>query len=338
MKIIVTGGTGFIGSHTVVELINSNYEPIIIDNFSNSKEWIVKRIEKITNKKITYYKADCADKNALEEIFKKEKNIEGIIHFAGYKAVGESVENPLKYYDNNLNSSISILKMMKKFNIKNLIFSSSATVYGDVEKNPITEKFPIKEATNPYGHTKIIIEDIIKNTVKSPQILNAISLRYFNPIGAHPSGLIGELPLGIPNNLAPYILKVATNELKQLTIYGDDYNTEDGTCIRDYIHVVDLAKAHISALNHLTKQKDNYIDVFNVGTGKGTSVLEMVKLFEKATNIKIPYTIGQRRAGDIEACFADNTKIVKTLNWAPNYSVEDAFKHSWNWMKNSSND
>ncbi len=335
MKILVTGGAGYIGSHTIVELIKSNYTPIIVDNFSNSDEQIIKKIEKISGKKITYYKIDCANIEKLEKIIKKEKEIKGIIHFAGFKAVGESIEKPLKYYDNNLNTSISILKIMKKFNIKNLIFSSSATVYGNVSKNPISESSLIQEATNPYGDTKIIIEKIIKSVYNSPQNLKAISLRYFNPIGAHPSGLIGEQPNGIPNNLLPYILKVANKELDFLTIFGNDYNTPDGTCIRDFIHVVDLASAHISALNFLLKKENNFYDVFNVGTSKGTSVLELVQKFEKVNNIKIPYKIGKRRDGDIETCYADNHKITKTLKWKPQFTVEDALKHSWKWIQNN---
>lgn len=334
MKILVTGGTGFIGSHTVVELFESGYVPIIIDNLSNSEEWIIDRIEKITGKRPIFYKGDCNYLEFLNKVFEKEKQIDGIIHFAALKAVGESINKPLEYYKNNLLSLINILKIAKKYKVKNFVFSSSATVYGEPKGNPITENFPRQEATCPYGSTKIMCEDILRDTVKSKVNLSAIALRYFNPIGAHPSGLIGELPIGVPNNLVPYISQTAAGIREKLTIFGDNYNTPDGTCIRDFIHVVDLAKAHIATLEYLEKQDVPFYDVFNVGTGNGNSVMELVKTFEKVNNVKINYEIGERRQGDIEQCWADTKKINKVIGWKNKKTLEDSLRDTWNWQKN----
>lgn len=334
MKILVTGGTGFIGSHTVVELFESGHTPIIIDNLSNSEKWILDRIEKITNKKPSFYKGNCNDLNFLNKVFVKEGKIDGIIHFAAFKAVGESINKPLEYYKNNLLSLINILETAKKYNTKNIVFSSSATVYGEPKTNPLTENFPRQEATCPYGNTKIICEDILRDTIISKADLSAISLRYFNPIGAHPSGLIGELPIGVPNNLIPYISQTAAGIRKKLTIFGDNYNTPDGTCIRDFIHVVDLAKAHIATLEYLEKQKTPFYDVFNVGTGNGNSVIELVKTFEKVNDLKLNYEIGKRRQGDVEQCWADTTKINKLIGWKSEKSLEDSLQDVWNWQKN----
>lgn len=334
MKILVAGGTGFIGSHTVVELFESGHTPIIIDNLSNSEEWIIDRIEKITGKRPIFYKGDCNYLEFLNKVFEKEKQIDGIIHFVALKAVGESIEKPLEYYKNNLLSLINILEIAKKHKVKNFVFSSSATVYGEPKGNPITEDFPRKEATCPYGSTKIMCEDILRDTVKSSSNLSAISLRYFNPIGAHSSGLIGELPIGVPNNLIPYISQTAAGICEKLTIFGDNYNTPDGTCIRDFIHVVDLAKAHIATLKYLNKQKTPFYDVFNVGTGNGNSVMELVKTFEKVNNVKINYEIGERRQGDIEQCWADTTKINEIIGWKNEKTLEDSLRDTWNWQKN----
>lgn len=337
MKILVTGGAGFIGSHTCVELLNNGYQPIIIDNFSNSQKWILDRIEQITGKKIIFYQGDCTDSVFLEDVFKKEKNITGAIHFAAFKAVGESMQKPLIYYKNNLNSLIVLLEVMQKFEVKNLVFSSSATVYGDPDTNPISETVPRKKANCPYGNTKTICEDIIKDTVTGNKNISALSLRYFNPIGAHPSGLIGELPLGAPNNLVPYVTQAAAGIREKLTIFGDDYPTPDGSGVRDFIHVVDLAQAHIKALKFLEEKKVPFYDIFNVGTGQGNSVLEIVETFEKINNVKVPYEIGPRRDGDIATCYADATKIKKVMNWQAQKSLEDSLRDAWNWQKNLKN-
>ncbi len=333
MKILITGGAGFIGSHTVVELFESGHTPIIIDNFSNSEKWIIDQIEKISKKRPIVYEGDCNDLDFLNKVFKKESQIDGIIHFAAFKAVGESIDKPLEYYKNNILSFINILETTKKYNTKNIVFSSSATVYGDPEKNPITENFPRQEATCPYGNTKIMCEDILRDTITSKVKMSAISLRYFNPIGAHPSGLIGELPIGVPNNLIPYITQTAAGIREKLTIFGDDYETADGTCIRDFIHVVDLAKAHIATLEYLEKQTTPFYDFFNVGTGQGNSVMELIKVFEKVNNLKLNYEVGKRRQGDISQCWADTNKINKIIGWKNEKTLEDSLRDAWNWQK-----
>lgn len=334
MAVLVTGGAGYIGSHTVVELLNNGYDVVIVDNLSNSKIEVLNRIQKITGKLPTFYQVDCCDKKAFEEVFKKEK-IEDVIHFAGLKAVGESVKIPLKYYRNNINSTIVLVELMEQYGVKNLVFSSSATVYGTPEIVPIKEDAPTGKATNPYGKTKCMIEEILSDVQYINKDMNIALLRYFNPIGAHPTGLIGEDPNGIPNNLMPYITQVAVGKLKELGVFGNDYKTVDGTGVRDYIHVVDLAIGHLKALDKLHTNCGLYI--VNLGTGKGTSVLEMVKAFEDANNIKIPYVIKDRRLGDIDECYADCTKANKELNWVAKYTVKDACKDSWNWQKNNPN-
>lgn len=331
-KILVTGGAGFIGSHTVVELFAAGYTPIIIDNFSNSQPWIIDRIKEISGQFPIFYQGDCTDKTFLAEVFKKESDIAGVIHFAAYKAVGESMSKPLDYYSNNLFSLITVLKTMQIFGVKNLVFSSSATVYGEPESCPISETAPRKISPSPYGKTKAIAEDIISDTVFGNKNISAISLRYFNPIGAHPSGLIGELPLGIPNNLVPYVTQAAAGIREKLTVFGNDYPTADGYGVRDFIHVVDLAQAHIATLEYLAKQTTPFYDVFNVGTGTGNSVLEIIETFQKINHTKVPYAIGPRREGDIATCFADASKIKKTMNWEAKKTLEDSLKDAWKWQ------
>ena len=310
MRVLVTGGTGYIGSHTVVELINEGHEAIIIDNLSNSKREVVDYIEKITGVKPKFYEGDCCDKEVLRKIFNENK-IDAVIHFAGFKAVGESVMVPLKYYRNNLVSTISLCEVMKEFNCKNIVFSSSATVYGDPKKLPLEESMELGKTTNPYGTTKMFIERILSDLSISDKEWKVILLRYFNPVGAHESGLIGENPNGTPNNLMPYIMKVAVGELEYLNVFGDDYDTKDGTGVRDYIHVVDLAKGHIKALNYLNKM--NGVKIYNLGTGTGYSVLEMVSSFERVNHVKVPYKITKRRDGDVAECYADSTLALKEL-------------------------
>lgn len=333
-KILVTGGAGYIGSHTVVELINSGYEPVIVDNFSNSEKSVVKGLKEITRQEVTLYEGDCNDKIFLSRLFKQEKSIDGVIHFAAFKAVGESVQEPLKYYFNNINSLIVLLEIMEQNNCHNLVFSSSCTVYGQPDKLPVTEETPKKSAESPYGNTKKICEDILFDYYKSGGNIKSVALRYFNPVGAHPSGKIGELPLGIPNNLVPYVTQTAAGIRRELTIFGNDYNTKDGTCIRDFIHVVDLAKAHVKSLEYLDTLEPNAFDVFNIGTGNGNSVLEVVKTFEKVTGEKLNYKIGNRRSGDIEKVYANVDKAEKVLKWKAELSLEDSLKDAWNWQKN----
>ena len=329
MKILVTGGNGYIGSHTCVELLENNYEVIIIDNLSNSKKDTIAKIEEITNKKVIFYEGDVQDDKLLNKIFTENK-IDAVIHFAGYKAVGESVSKPLMYYRNNIDSTLTLLEVMNKHNVKNIVFSSSATVYGTPKSLPIKEDFEVGHATNPYGETKIIIENILKDLYISDNDWNIAVLRYFNPIGAHKSGLIGENPNGIPNNLMPYIVKVATGELKELSIFGNDYNTKDGTGVRDYIHVVDLAKGHIKAIEWVLGS--NGIDYFNLGTGNGYSVLELVEAFKKYNNIDVPYKIAPRRDGDIAECYADASYAKEKLGWSSMYGIEDMVKDSYNYV------
>jgi len=328
MKVLVTGGTGYIGSHTCVELLNEGHEVIIIDNLVNSKKEVVDKIETITGKKVKFYEDDCCDEVALRKIFEENKPIEAVLHFAGLKAVGESVQLPLRYYENNLGSTISLVKVMQEYNCNKIVFSSSATVYGDPSKLPITEDLPVGGTTNPYGTTKYFIERILKDVCVPNKDFSVVLLRYFNPIGAHPSGLIGENPNGIPNNLMPYILKVATNELPILNVYGNDYDTKDGTGVRDYIHVVDLAKGHIKALDKATPG----VKVYNLGTGHGYSVLEIINTFEKVNNIKVNYQIVDRRPGDIAACYADPTLAYKELGWKAELEIDDMCKDAYNFV------
>ena len=329
MKILVTGGTGYIGSHTVVELLNANYDVVVIDNFSNSKPEVIESIRKITGKDITFYEGDVCDKELLRKIF-KENEIEAVIHFAGYKAVGESVKKPLMYYHNNLFSTITLLEVMNEVGCKRFVFSSSATVYGSPKSLPIREDFPLS-TTNPYGSTKLMIEDMLRDlSVSDPEWSIAI-LRYFNPIGAHESGLIGENPNGIPNNLMTYIVKVATKELEILSVFGNDYDTKDGTGVRDYIHVVDLAKGHIKAIEKVLDSKG--IDAYNLGTGTGYSVLDIVNAFEKANNIKVNYKIVERRPGDIAACYADPKYAFEKLGWKAEKTLEDMCRDSYRYVE-----
>lgn len=326
MQVLVTGGAGFIGSHTVVELLNSGYGVIIVDNFCNSNKKVLDNIKKITNKDFKFYEIDLRDKDKLREVF-KNNTIDSVIHFAGLKAVGESVKLPLNYYNNNLISTIILLEVMKEFNCKKIVFSSSATVYGNPKTLPIKEDFPLS-TTNPYGTTKLMIESILKDLYTSDNEMGITILRYFNPIGAHESGLIGEDPKGIPNNLMPFIVKVANKELEILSIFGNDYDTKDGTGVRDYIHVVDLAKGHIKAIEHLTKG----INYYNLGTGTGYSVLELVTTFEKVNNVKVNYKIVGRREGDIASCYADASKAYNELGWKAELGIERMCKDSYNFI------
>lgn len=331
-KILVTGGTGFIGSHTVVELHNAGYEPIIIDNFNNSNPSVLDGIKAITGKSFAFYEADCNDPAIFNTIFAEHK-IEGIIHFAAYKAVGESVANPLKYYYNNIHSLVNLLENMLKSEVNNLVFSSSCTVYGQPDLLPVTEDAPVKQAESPYGNTKQVSEEIIKDTCVANQSLKAISLRYFNPIGAHPSAEIGELPLGVPSNLVPFITQTAIGIREKLTVFGNDFNTPDGSCVRDYIHVVDLAKAHVKAFELLAKKEKGHYDFFNIGTGTGSTVLEVVNTFEKVTNQKLNYQIGPRRPGDVEKVYAAVDKSTQVLGWKTELSLATALEDAWRWQQ-----
>lgn len=332
-KILVTGGAGFIGSHTCVELLNSGYDVVIMDNLCNSKEAAIGRIEKITGKKVKFYKADICDFDSCCKIF-EENEIDSVIHFAGLKAVGESVRMPVEYYSNNITGTLELIKAMKKYGCKKIVFSSSATVYGMNNKAPYTEDMPTS-ATNPYGYTKVMIEQILRDICVSDDSFSAVALRYFNPIGAHSSGLIGEDPNGIPNNLVPYIAQVAIGKLECLSVYGDDYDTPDGTGVRDYIHVVDLAKGHVKAVKKL--EDNSGLSIYNLGTGKGYSVLDIVKNFEAATGIKIPYSIKPRRAGDVATCYSDATKAKKELGWEAEYDIKDMCADSWNFQQKNPN-
>ncbi len=331
MKVLVTGGCGYIGSHTCVELLENGYEVVVVDNLSNSKKDVVDKIKKITKHDLTFYQGDVCNLTLMDQIFAKEK-IDAVIHFAAYKAVGESVTNPLKYYQNNLDSTIVLCEVMSKYNVKKLVFSSSATVYGNPKKLPIKESFALSP-TNPYGKTKLMIENILKDLYISDNTWSIAVLRYFNPVGAHESGLIGEDPNGIPNNLMPYIMKVATNELPYLNIFGDDYDTIDGTGVRDYIHVVDLSKGHIKAIEKVLQ--DTGIDYYNLGTGCGYSVLEIVNTFAKVNNVKINYKIVSRRPGDIACCYADPSYAYEKLKWRATKGIEDMCRDSYSFvMKN----
>lgn len=330
MTILITGGAGYIGSHTAVELIDSGYDVIIVDNYSNSNPNVITKLEKITNQKIKNYNFDICNKSELENVFKENK-IDAVIHFAGYKAVGESVENPLKYYRNNLDSTLSLLEVMSAFNCKKIVFSSSATVYGDPEKLPLDEGCRLN-VTNPYGATKLYIEGILKDLYISDNEWSIAVLRYFNPVGAHESGLIGEEPNGIPNNLVPYIVKVANQELDHLNVFGNDYDTPDGTGVRDYIHVVDLAQGHVKSIEYI--RNNNGIEYFNLGTGKGYSVLELIQTFEKVNKVKVPYKIVSRRPGDIAMCYADPTYANKKLNWTAEKDLDSMLKSAYEYMQN----
>ncbi|MEI3541992.1 MAG: UDP-glucose 4-epimerase GalE [Acutalibacteraceae bacterium] len=331
MSILVTGGTGYIGSHTCVELINAGHDVIVLDNFYNSNVCVADKIKKITNKAIKIYPGDIRDFKLLEKIF-SENQIEFVIHFAGLKSVSESCEKPLLYFDNNVNGTINLCNIMQKFAVKNLIFSSSATVYGNSSNAPYKEAMPTGQVCNPYGRTKYFIEEILKDIYASDKSCNITILRYFNPIGAHESALLGENPLGIPNNLMPYIAQVAANKLPLLTVFGDDYNTPDGTCIRDYIHVVDLANGHLKALEKMQSATGRF-DIFNLGTGKGYSVLELINTFEKVSGKKVNYKIGPRRTGDLPVVYADTQKAEKELGFKAKFDIEKMCLDSWNWQK-----
>lgn len=333
IKILVTGGTGYIGSHTVVELQQAGYEVVIIDNLSNSNRDVLKGIEAITGVAPVFVEGDCTDLETLKNLFEQNPGIKGIINFAASKAVGESVQKPLLYYRNNLNTLINLLECMPKYGVKGIVFSSSCTVYGEPDVNPIDETAPIKPATSPYGNTKQISEEIITDYIHSGAPVKSIILRYFNPIGAHPSAKIGELPLGVPQNLVPYLTQTAAGIRKELTVFGDDYNTPDGSCIRDYIDVVDLAKAHVVAMRRMLDGKDtDSIEIFNLGTGRGVSVLELINEFEKATGVAVPHKIGERREGDIEKIWAIPDKANNVLGWKAEVPVGETLANAWRWQ------
>lgn len=329
MKILVTGGTGYIGSHTCVELLQKGYEVVVFDNLYNSKRDVVDKIEKITGKKITFYKADMLDKESMRPVF-AEHTFDAVIHFAGLKAVGESVEKPLLYYKNNIAGTLNLCEMMNEYGCKKIIFSSSATVYGSPETVPITEDFPLS-TTNPYGSTKLMLEGILSDLCVPDKEWSVVLLRYFNPIGAHESGLLGESPNGIPNNLMPYIMQVAVGKLPELGVFGNDYDTPDGTGVRDYIHVVDLAKGHVNAVEKATSA--NGVNIYNLGTGNGYSVLDIVKAFEAANGVTIPYSIKPRRAGDIATCYANPKKAKEELGWEAKYDLQRMCEDSWRFAK-----
>lgn len=331
MKVIVTGGTGYIGSHTIVDLMQNGYEVICLDNLSRSKEYALTGIENITGKKPIFYHVNLCDKNETFSVINDHKDAIGVIHFAALKSVPESVEKPLMYYANNIDSLLNILMSVKTLNIPNFVFSSSCSVYGNADELPVTENTPVKDAESPYAHTKQIGEEIIRNFEKTNGT-QSILLRYFNPVGAHPSAEIGEIPIDTPNNLVPYITQTAIGKLEQVIVFGDDYPTRDGSCIRDYIHVCDIAHAHTLALQYLQEQRNSEnCEVFNLGTGNGVSVLEVIHAFEKVSGVKLNYTIGPRRAGDVVAVYADNKKAASELKWQCKYSLEDAMLSAWNW-------
>ena len=333
MAVLVTGGAGYIGSHTVVELLNDNKEVIIVDNFSNSCPIVLDRIRQITKKDFKFYEVDTTDEEKLEVVF-KENNIDSVIHFAAHKAVGESVSKPLMYYTNNIVNTLTVLNLMKKYDVNKFVFSSSATVYGDPHTCPITEDFPLS-TTNPYGATKLMIEDMLRDIAKADPTFNVAILRYFNPVGAHESGLMGEDPNDIPNNLMPYVSQVAVGKLKELSVFGDDYDTHDGTGVRDYIHVVDLAQGHLKALDKLEDLPG--LVTYNLGTGNGYSVLDMVKAFSKACGKDVKYKIVDRRPGDVAMCYADSKKANEELGWSAKYNIEDMCNDTWRWQSNNPN-
>jgi UDP-glucose 4-epimerase len=331
-KVLLTGGAGYIGAHTAVELIERGFDIVLLDDFSRSEQRMVDGIEQITGKVVSVYKGNCADRTFLLKLFDKEK-FSSVIHFAAYKSVNESVVEPLLYYHNNIASMVELLKVMAEFDVNELIFSSSCTVYGQPDHIPVDETAPFKRAESPYGATKQMCEQILKDCIASNNLLKAISLRYFNPVGAHPSALIGELPIGVPNNLVPYITQTAVGVRQKLIVFGNDYNTPDGSCLRDFIHVVDLAKAHAAALEKI-ETLDHRYEAFNLGTGKGVSVLEVVDCFQTATGVKLKYEVGPRRAGDVEKIFANPAKAEKFLGWKTELSLTDSMTHAWQWEKN----
>ncbi len=332
-RILVTGGTGYIGSHTVVELQNAGYPVVIIDNLSNSNKDVLDGIERITGTRPDFVEADCTDITALKKLFADYPGIKGIINFAASKAVGESVEKPILYYRNNLGTLLNLLELMPENGVKGIVFSSSCTVYGEPDVNPVTENTPIKAATSPYGNTKQISEEIITDVIRSGAPIKSVILRYFNPVGAHPSAEIGELPNGVPQNLIPYLTQTAIGIRKELSVFGNDYNTPDGSCIRDYINVVDLAKAHVIAVERMLDNKsDEKIEIFNLGTGVGTSVLELIAAFERATGVKVPHKIVGRRTGDIEKVWADPSRANKVLGWVAGSTIDDTMRSAWAWQ------
>lgn len=330
-KVLLTGGGGYIGSHTAVELINQGFEVVVLDDLSRSEYQMIEGIEKITGKPVRFYKGDCADASFLQSVFEKEK-IASVIHFAAYKSVGESVENPLLYYRNNLLSMVTLLAEMKRAGVSKIIFSSSCTVYGQPEHIPVDESAPFKKAESPYGATKQMCERILEDATVADKNLKVVSLRYFNPVGAHPTALIGELPIGTPSNLVPFITQTAAGIRPQLTVFGNDYNTPDGSCVRDFIHVVDLAKAHVKAVQAIDSISTPY-ETFNIGTGKGETVLELIKKFISVTGVKLNYAIGARRPGDVEKIFAEPGKAREILKWKAEQTLEDSLLHAWNWEK-----
>ena len=331
-KILVTGGLGFIGSHTVVELVNSGYEPVIVDNLSNSDIKILDQLTKIIGYKPPFYQLDLCDEKAVKQLAEKEPDVTGIIHFAAYKAVGESVQQPLKYYRNNFSSMLNLLEAYYGKPL-NFVFSSSCTVYGQPDELPVTEKAPVKAAQSPYGNTKQVAEEILKDMIAAGSNYKVISLRYFNPVGAHDSALIGELPIGVPQNLVPFITQTAIGKREKITVFGNDYNTPDGSCVRDYIHVVDLAKAHVAALKLMEHPDFKGYDVFNIGTGQGTTVLQIIHAFESATGVKVNYSIGPRREGDVEQVWGDVTKSTQKLGWTAELGIGDMMQSAWEWEK-----
>lgn len=331
-KILITGGAGYIGSHTAVAMVNSGFEPVILDDFSNSEKSMLIGLNEILGRDIKSYEGNCNDKTFLEQVF-SENDFMGVIHFAAFKAVGESTQKPLKYYANNIGSLVVLLETMEKFEVKNLVFSSSCTVYGQPDVLPVLESTPRKDAESPYGNTKKIGEDILRDYIKSKPGASAIALRYFNPIGAHPTAAIGELPIGVPANLVPFITQTAVGIREKLTIYGNDYDTIDGTCVRDYIHVMDLADAHVKALEYLSKQELDFYDLFNVGTGNGNTVLEVIQAFEKVSGMPLNYQVGPRRPGDVEKTWANTDKINTKLGWKAQFSLEDSLRDSWKWQQ-----
>ncbi|MBN3582377.1 UDP-glucose 4-epimerase GalE [Algoriphagus aestuarii] len=335
-NILITGGAGYIGSHTAVELVKAGFQPIVLDDFSNSDPNVIDRVSEIIGRKLICYEGDCNDSSVLEQIH-AQYPLDGVIHFAAFKAVGESTVLPLKYYQNNVGSLTVLLDFMQKKSIKNIVFSSSCTVYGQPDKLPVTEGTPRKDAESPYGNTKKICEDILMDFVKSKAKVKVVSLRYFNPVGAHPSAKIGELPNGTPNNLVPFVTQTAAGIREKITVFGNDYDTLDGSCVRDFIHVMDLADAHVKALSFLNQQSDPFYDVFNVGTGNGNTVLEIIETFEKVNDLKLNYEIGPRRAGDVVKIWADTKKINEVLGWYPKYTLEDSMRDSWNWQKSLAN-
>ncbi len=333
-RILVTGGAGYIGLHTSVELLEAGHEVVIVDDLSRSEKSMLERLERLTGSSPVFRQVDCKDVQALGRVFREEGPFHGVIHFAAYKSVGESVDRPLLYYANNVGSQTALLECMEAYDVRTLVFSSSCTVYGQPEELPVTEESPEQDPDSPYGKTKRICEWIMEDQVRSGSSLKAVSLRYFNPIGAHPSGIIGESPIDTPTNLVPYITRTALGELDELIVNGDDYDTADGTCIRDYIHVVDLARAHVKALERMNERPaDPSYEVFNVGTGHGASVMEAIRSFEKATGVELPYRIGPRRPGDVERIWADTQKAERELNWEARFSLEDAMRDAWRWER-----